>query len=166
MARNKLKRISIFLFCLTIIIIIIFGTSNILLFRNIKMPVSANSFYNVKEAFNILDKEYNQDKNEKSESYYRNFLEKDLGVGLYFYKEINTSKYNGICYPMIRLIVIDVDITGYQYCLTLTHEFMHLKKFILQDNYTCFETFKYLYESKELHNIGVWYGRRQLSGFY
>lgn len=166
MARNKLKRISIFLFCLTIIIIIIFGTMGILLFRKIEMPISASSFSNKNEALQILYKEYDKDNNVKSNSYYKNFLEKDLKVGLYFYKERSIPKYNGLCYATIRLIVIDEDITGYQYCVTLTHEIMHLKRFILQENYVCFETFKYLYESKELHNVGVWYALMQLDGAY
>lgn len=166
MARNKLKKWTTFLFCVTGIIIIFLGTTYLLWFRRTELPITNYAFSNKNKALEILYNEYKPLTDVKSKGYYKSFLEKDLNMHLYFYAEKELSGYNGLCYPNIRLILIDVDLVGYQYCCTLVHEMMHLKKIRVQENYICFETFKYLYESEELHNIGVWYGIRQLNGLY
>ena len=66
-----------------------------------------------------------------------------------------------------RVIVIDSEISGYKYCETFVHEALHLKKFSGNETYISFETFRYMYETKELKNVAVCYGLEQIYGeFY
>jgi hypothetical protein len=114
---------------------------------------------------NRLNEDY-QDNERKSKYYYKKILDKDLKLKMYIYREKYLKNNNGLCIANLRLIIIDESIRDYQYCVTLTHEMMHLKRYRKQENYICFETFKYLYESEELHDVGVWYAIRQINGCY
>ena len=97
---------------------------------------------------------------------HRSKIEQDFNFKFYFYKERNIEGCDGLTYFTIRTIVIEKDLNEYQYCKTFAHEVLHLKLFIQQEDFICYETFKYLYESEELHNVGVWYGLQQLRGCY
>lgn len=117
-------------------------------------------------AYERLMGEYDRQVCSETKEFYKSFVEDDIGLRFYIYAEKSLKKGSGFTFPTIRTIVVDKSLTGYQYCLTFTHEVMHLKHFIKQETYVCYETFKYLYESEELHNVGVWYGLKQLSGDY
>ena len=117
-------------------------------------------------AINILEKGYESTFVSMTKEEYRQFVENDLGLHCYIYSEKHINGFAGKTYPMIRLIVIDPDVSGYKYCETFVHEAIHLKEFIGQEDYVSFQTFKYLYESEKLHNVGVLYGLSQIYGSY
>lgn len=120
-----------------------------------------------REAIDILQNSYTDFEEHKSNEEYRKFVEDDLGLHFYIYSEKDIGgEHDGRIYPLARWIVINTEADGYRYCMAFVHEAIHLKEFIGQADYVCFETFKYLYESEELHNVGVWYGLSQIYGFY
>lgn len=165
MAQRKLDKAINVLICACVIMIILLGVSGIVWFRRIEMPYTIDG-YDKDKAITILSLEYSINAPVYSNRYYREHVEDDLNIHIYFCVESGLKQHNGLCFGNIRLIVIDEDVSGYQYCYTFAHEIMHLKHMIKQENYVCFETFKYLYESEEFHNVGVWYGLRQLNGCY
>jgi hypothetical protein len=142
-----------------------FGTCGLIFFRDKKIPPYINSQLDYLNAYDILCQEYD-DTCQKPKAYYKEFVEDDMGVKFYFYGERKLDKHNGLTFATIRLIVVDNTIDGYEYCVTFAHECIHLKQFVSDERYVCYETFKYLYESEELHEVGVWYGYRQLYGCY
>lgn len=119
-----------------------------------------------RKAIDILESTYDKNYKIKSKEEYRKIICEDLGLKFYFYSEKELVGYAGKTYPLIRLIVLDSEIDGIKYCETFAHEAFHLKHFTGQEDYVCFQTFKYLYESNELHNCGVLYGLWQIYGFY
>ena len=89
---------------------------------------------------------------------YRKIIEKDFKCGFYFYREAKLpSGVIGKCYAMINVVLIDPSLSGYNYCQTLAHELIHKTRFIGQENYVNYLTFRYLYEHSdpEFHNFGV-----------
>lgn len=120
-------------------------------------------YYN---ACDILYKDlYNNVCNFTNEQY-REYIEKDLNLKFYIYKEddlINTLGLDGNTNAILRTIWIDETLTDTEYCETFVHEAMHLKKCIKNETYVCYETFKYLYEDEVLHNVGVVYGWQQMN---
>lgn len=166
MAKSKLDKIIKILISICLVVCMYLGVVGILWFRDINLPYTIDGYVNRDMVLKSLYDDYvslNATYNKRAN---RRFLANDLGVHLYFYTEANLRKYNGLCYGAIRLIVIDKDLSGMQYCVTLTHEMMHLKKMSKKESYICFETFKYLYESEDMHNVGVWYAIKQLEGAY
>ena len=95
---------------------------------------------------------------------FRAIIEKDFGLKFYIYKERNLNNYSGKCLLEFRTIIIHQDAEGYAYARTFTHESIHLKEYIGDERYVCFKVFTYLYEHKQLHDVGVWYGKQQLTG--
>lgn len=163
----KLAKIFTSIILLCVLILTYLGILSLIFFRKKDMPFSLVTANNCYEAFILLKKEYNIAEPEINKREYRNFIEQDIGLKFYIYVEKNiNSEYVGITYATIRTIIIDKNVFGYEYCVTFAHEAIHLKQFIGQENYVCFETFKYLYESEKLHSVGVWYGIKQLEGYY
>lgn len=149
------------------IIILLFLLSCTLIFERKKdLPYRNLMPRDYRNAIQLLEKSYIKDYKPKTKEEYRKFIESDMGVHFYIYTEKDMVDYAGKIYPLARLIIIDTDTDGYKYCETFAHEAIHLKEFIGQEDYVTFQTFKYLYESEELHNVGVWYGLSQVYGCY
>ena len=165
MAKSKFNRAIAVLLLICVLAFVYLGVCGILFFRNKTLPVYINSQYDYLYACNILEQGY-EERDVRTKEYYRNKVEKDLGLNFYFYKERKLSEYGGVTFPTIRLIVLDTDVSGYEYCVVFAHETIHLTQFIADERHVCYETFKYLYESEELHEVGAWYGYRQLYGYY
>lgn len=142
------------------------GVFGILWFRTTEQEYTIQGYSKRNEVLSELYGEYIRPIIVNTNRHYRTVVEKDIGVHLYFYKETQLKGFAGKCFGAIRLILIDEDLSGDAYCITLAHEMMHLKKMRKQESYICFETFKYLYESSLMHNTGVWYAIRQLEGAY
>lgn len=121
------------------------------------------------KAWNIIEEEYCGDTVERTNKEFKTLIENDLNLSFYIYcdKPLNSS-VKGKSYISVRLMIIEKQLKGYEYCLVFAHEAMHFKKFAKNEKYICIETFKYLYENEdnELHNAGVWYAREQLLGCY
>ena len=102
-----------------------------------------------------------------SDSDFKKIVEDEICLKFYFYGRANLGEtYNGLTLATIRTILIDERMSGYDYCVVFAHEAIHLKHFIGNERYVAFETFKFLYESKKLHDVGCYYGIRQMHGFY
>ena len=165
---SKVEKFCISIIILCVLVLIYLGTCAILFFRNREIPYVT---YTQLDYYNVVDKlyleSYNGNNKALSNSSYKKTLEQELNPQLYIYKEKNAHKqYAGLTLPIIRTIIIDSEIDGYDYCLTLTHEIMHLNHFIANERYICFETFKFLYENEKLHDVGVWYAYKQLTVIY
>lgn len=132
--------------------------------RDIRVPVVFPQQSKYIMAYNILNEEIGE--LNKTDYELREMIAKDLGLKFYFYNERSMEYYAGKTYVTIRLILMDIDANGFEYAQVFTHEVMHLKKMVANESWVCFETFKYLYEHEELHNVGVWYGQKQLQGCY
>ena len=117
------------------------------------------------EAYNILYEELYTNICNFTNKQYREYVEKDMGLRFYVYKEkdLHSQGLDGLTDAIIRTIWIDETIKDSDYCETFVHEAIHLKQCIKDETYVCYETFKYLYEDEVLHNIGVIYGWQQLT---
>ena len=131
--------------------------------RDLSVPIVITTQSQCIEAYNILDEDCED--LTQSEDQLRDLIASDFGLHLYFYKKKPLEKgIDGITIMMTRQIFVDIDVKGYNFAKTFTHEVIHLKKFAGDESWVCFETFKYLYEHEELHSVGVWYGQLQLQG--
>lgn len=141
----------------------------IIFMRKIQMPIEMYSQLDYVNAFNKLQSDYDNYALPKSNSEYKDIIEEELRLKFYIYTEKEMkSKNAGATLIIIRTMILDSTLSGYEYCLVFTHEAMHFKRFSGNETYVCFETFKYLYENEDedIHNIGVWYGLKQLIGKY
>lgn len=148
------------------ILLMFLGVFSIRWFKKTDLPYTIQGYNKKYEVLKELYEEYCRPLIVNTNRHYRTVIENDMGFYLYFYKETQLNDCDGKSFGTIRLILIDEDLSGDRYCVTLAHEMMHLKKMRNQENYICFETFKYLYESSMMHNTGVWYAIKQLEGAY
>lgn len=160
------NRIIAVMLLICVLMIVYLSTVAIIFYRKKNMPFVFCGHYEVTTALDKLEKEYNNHVPARTNAYYKNFIEKDLKLRAYIYHEKELQDYNGLTFPTIRLIILDSRLVGYNYCVTFVHETIHLTEFIKQENYVTWKTFKYLYESEELHNVGVWFAERQILGYY
>ena len=166
MVLERIKNISIAVLVLCVLVLCYTFGGILVIERKVALPFKILTPRDYRKAIDLLQNSYTKGHEPKTKEDYRKFVETDLGLHLYFYSEKNMADYAGKTYPLIRLIIIDTDADGYKYCETFVHEAIHLKEFIGQEDYVSFQTFKYLYESEELHNVGVWYGLCQIYGQY
>lgn len=166
MAKSRLDRVIKVLLTICTILYIYLFSIGILWYRKTDVPYTIDGYSNRENVARQLYDELYKPRVKMSNEYYRALIENDLRFYFYLYAEADFKDRNGICMGSIRLIVVDSNLSGYRYCVTLAHEMMHLRKFRKQENYICFETFKYLYESDVMHNVGVWYAIKQLEGAY
>lgn len=164
MAKSKLDKAINILICVCGIMIMYLSVISIMWFRRTEPVYTIQGFNKREDVLIELYKEHRRQLIVNTNKHYRTIIEKDLGCYFYLYKETDLNDYAGKCFPTIRLIVIDKDIIGNMYCMTLAHEMMHLKLMRKQESYICFETFKYLYESEIMHDVGVWYAIKQIEG--
>ena len=166
MAKSKLDRAITAVLLLCVLVLIYFGLSAVAIFRKKTMPVCINSMLDCMTAYAMLVQDFDEDAVVESNEYYRELIEKDLGLRFYLYSEGELDRYVGKTYMTIRRITIDESAKGYQYCWAFAHEAMHLKHFIKHEEFVTFETFKFLYEHEELHNVGVALALKTLEGGY
>lgn len=166
MEKSKLDRFIAFMVLVIVLMLVYLGVVVLVFFRNKTMPIHFYTNTDYLTAVEILEKEYDKNEEVKSNSYYKSKIEKDFKLNCYIYSEKKLKSHNGVTFPTIRTIIIRQGVGGYEYCETLAHETIHLKEFIKQEDYVSYKTFLYLYESEELHNVGVWFGLRQLYGYY
>lgn len=149
------------------VVVLIIGVIAALVYlRNITMSPCFYTSQDYYVTLAELQSEYEETGITRTNKEYRKFVEQELNLKVYFYCEKDLKYHDGLMLVAIRTMIIDESLSGYDYCLNFVHEAMHLKRFAKQENYICFETFKYLYESKdkELHNFGVKYAIEQLQG--
>lgn len=160
---KKLNKVANWLIIILVIVNIYLLGIGIAFNRDIRVPVVFPQQSQYIMAYEVLNKEIEE--LTKTDDELRDVIAKDLGLKLYFYKE-KSMEDAGKVYVAIRLILIDKDLSGFEYAETFAHEVIELKSLVRSESWVCFETFKYLYEHEELHNVGVWYGQRQLQGCY
>lgn len=135
--------------------------------RDVDYPNTISNYNQYYKAVDILRKELYEDVCDFSNKEYREYIEENIGLNFYIYKEVDLKdNYNGKAYPIIRTIFLDKDLNGYRYCQTFVHEAIHIKQCVANETYVCYETFKYLYEDEVLHNVGVVYGWQQMNKMY
>jgi hypothetical protein len=156
--------IAILILCVLVLgwcvsIIIIFN-------RDVAAPDTISNYAQWYKALDILKKDLYKDVCNFTNDEYKEYVEDDLGLNFYIYKETDLHDgFNGKAYPIIRTIFIDRDVKGYEYCITFVHEAIHIKECIADETYVCYETFKFLYEDEVLHNVGVVYGWQQMNKY-
>ena len=166
MRKSKLFKCLIVFILLEVLFLAYIGIIGLVVYREKDMEVETVTYMDCYNALNILRQDINKNHCTMSKDEFREFVEDDLGVHFYIYKERDfKGKYVGKTYHPIRTIVLDKNLEDYTYFVQFVHELMHLKTYVAQEDYICFETFKYLYESEELHDVGVWYALRKLNGF-
>lgn len=166
MEKSKLNRFIAFILLIIVLILVYLGIVAIVFYRKEHTPIYFNSTYDYIFAIDKLENEFDNKIEAKSKKYYKETIEKELGLKHYIYAETKLSKYSGLTFPTIRTIIIDEEIHGYDYCSVMAHEAIHLKEFVKSENYVTWKTFLYLYESEELHNVGVWFALRQIYQYY
>lgn len=98
---------------------------------------------------------------------YKNRINKLLNV--YDYKELSKDlswiHKNGFCAMPFKTIIIDDDLTGVNYAITLTHEILHYKYYSTNERYIEFMTFRVLFESNDpyLRKAGILHGYERLT---
>jgi hypothetical protein len=172
---RKLDKISKIFISLCVIVLTYFGVLVIILFRKINMPVEIYTHQQANKVYQTLYQDYydydltyikcNADFKIEVKELIR--IKLDIKHYIYIEKKLK-SKNSGLCLPTIRTIVIDKQLSAYKYVLVLTHELMHLKTYSNQEDFVCFETFKWLYNSDNelLHKVGVKYALDQLNYKY
>lgn len=168
MAKSKLNKTLRFLIFIIIFEIVFFSVTALVYNRKNKMPLQIYTQWDYYIACKVLQQEKEPIKIE-SKSYYREQMEILAGFDFYIYKESNIRERfgkDGLSLAIIRTVILDENLDGYDYCVTCLHEFLHIKEFIEDEEYLSFKTFKMLYESEEFHNIGVMYAISVFDGFY
>ena len=94
-----------------IICVIVLGWifSILLIFnRQVEIPITSVNYKNYYEALNILQKELGKNPCKFNDSQYKEYVEKDLGLSFYIYKEKDLgNKFNGKAYPTTSYILFD-----------------------------------------------------------
>ena len=168
-----LKRILKLLLCFfggVMLTLAYYGILYMINIRAIDFKVCGYSTYDREWVYQLLTSEYDQlEHYVLTKEQYRELLEDELNFHVYTYKE-EPLEYPtvGRSDPFLRIIRITTDYDGQEYAKTLTHEIMHIKKQSFNEQYICFETFKFLYEHENpyLRASGVLYGISQLSCTY
>lgn len=164
MIKKIAKASSVIILICIILIFVYLPACYLLLNRKKEFEFSNLTARDYWEAVEILRNSKTYESRVKSNQEYKALIEKEINLGLYFYSEKKLVGYAGKTYALIRLIVIDSEIKGYKYCEAFVHEAIHLKEFIEQEDYVCFETFKFMYEHEELRNVAIEYGLSHIFG--
>lgn len=167
---KKILKVLLGVGCVVWLILAYFGTLYMINIRAIDFDVCEYSTYDREWAYQILMSEYDQlEHYVLTKEQYRELLEDELKFHVYTYKE-EPLEYPtmGRSNPFLRIIKITTDYDGQEYAKTLTHEIMHIEKQSFNEQYICFETFKFLYEHDNpyLRASGILYGINQLSCRY
>lgn len=165
--RSKLEKIVIATILLCVLVLIYLGCCALVFFRKKDIPIAISNMHKYNIALDLLYKEYNKEPCLFSDEEFREIIEDETGLSFYIYFERNLGdEYSGLTLSTIRTIIVDERVKGYDYCEVFMHEAIHLTHFTGNERYVSFNTFKYLYESEKLHDVGVRYGIRQIHGYY
>ena len=165
MLKTILKLLSV-VGCVAVLILYYYGILYLVNIRSIDFNICSYNDQLRKMVYSQLLKEYAPLKNHVlTNAQYRVLLEDELDFHIYFYKEEQLEYPTvGRADPYMRIIRMTTDYTGQQYARTFTHEIMHIKKMSYNEQYICFETFKFLYEHENpyLRAVGLDYAIKQL----
>ena len=77
-----------------------------------------------------------------------------------YFLDLDWLSADGCCVVPFRKILIDDDLIGFSYIITLTHEILHYREYCSNDRYIEFMTFKVLFESNDpyLVKAGIIHG--------
>lgn len=115
----------------------------------------------------LLQDEFYSNPSVLSQQEYKSLLDREIRVRPYTLTRIKI-KEDGRTFPHYRVININPDVDGIEYCTILAHEMIHLKYMIMDERFVEFKTFKTLYESKNehLHKAGCYLGLGVLNNRY
>ena len=160
---SKLEKVFIGIVIFCVIMLVYLLSCALVFFRKKTIPIVINTSQDYVEALSNLS----QVQHPLTNNEYRETLKKQLPVGLYIYLEKDLGDTNsGLTLATIRTIVLDDSLVGHEYCVTLTHELMHLKYFIQDERYVCWQTFLFLWQCEELNDVAQWYSYMQIYGYY
>ena len=172
MSEQKLNKICKILMTITAVLLVIFlyiMTITIISVTNNKMdyvdaPKSDKVYYIEK----LLD-DYNTDKHQPLENVeIKKLVDKNVDLKCYmlFYKDIKPDNTYGRAFPVFRSIYIDTSLKTHRYAIVLTHEMIHIKHLTVNEMYTQYQTFLYLFESDNeyLKECGVYFAYTVLAG--
>lgn len=119
------------------------------------------------QAKTLLQDEFYSSSSVLSQQEYKYLLDREIRVKPYILTRIKI-KEDGRTFPYYRVININPDVDGIEYCVILAHEMIHLKYMIMEERFVEFTTFKTLYESKNehLHKAGCYLGLGVLNDRY
>lgn len=117
------------------------------------------------KCLNWLEENINYDIEIPNKKDIREKVRKEIPVK--FVIEINgtlSKGYSGFTLVPFRLVIIRKDLTGFNYCETLTHEYVHLYEYNSNERYTTFRAIQILIESNDefLHQCGLVSARDEL----
>lgn len=162
------RKISFWVFaCFSIVCFGYVSISLCVLYRPITIDEYDYTPDDVYWAESILLREYEYGLYELENWEYKSLLEYQMKP-VYIYTERNLNGWAGEARPILRMVTIDKDVKGYSYCVTLTHELMHLQHFSANERFVCAKTFEFLYENEDedLKQAGVRYGYAVLNNRY
>lgn len=167
---KKILKVLLGVGCVVWLILTYYGTLYMINLRAIDFDVCGYTTYDREQVYQRLTEEYAPLENHVlTKQQYRELIEDELSFHIYHYKE-EPLEYPtvGKADPYHRIIRITTDYYGQQYAKTFVHEVLHIKKQSYNEQYICFETFKFLYEHENpyLRAAGILYGKNQLSCKY
>lgn len=156
-----MKKFFIILYFIVCTAIIAYGTTIIILVRTNRNYLGDQLLWSIKSDDKVYT--YLQERTgsirESDRTKLRNDVAKEIDIHCYIYEERPRLKKNVLGYTVfpIRKIVIKSSQSLSDYLATVTHEFIHLKYYTLNERWTEFESFKLLYESDnpDLHQAGI-----------
>ena len=168
-----MKKFFIILYFIVCTAIIAYGTTVITLVKTNRNYLGDQLLWSIKSDDKVYT--YLQERTgsirESDRTKLRNYVAKEIDIRCYIYEERTQLRNNVLGYTVfpIRKIVIKSSQPLSDYLATVTHEFIHLKYYTLNERWTEFESFKLLYESEnpDLHqavNLGFDYIRRYTEG--
>lgn len=81
------------------------------------------------------------------------------------FKNLN-NKCDGVSYIMLKLVILDDNLSLEEFTMTLTHELVHLKFFTSNERFTSFKAFQILFESgnEYFKNVALAYANKDFNG--
>ena len=169
---NKLKQKTfdiLFKICISIVLVFIvyMVVITVLVLRNVEHKDYDYTSAQLSQAKTLLQDEFYSSSSILSQQEYKSLLDSEIRVRPYILTRIKI-KEDGRTFPHYRVININPDIDGVEYCVILAHEMIHLKYMIMDERFVEFTTFKTLYESKNehLHRAGCYLGLGVLNDRY
>lgn len=101
-----------------------------------------------------------------NEQYIKHQIDQIFNCNYILIKSDFKGELKGKTYIMLKLIVLDNNLSLEDYAITLIHELVHLTHFTVNERYTSFKTFQILYESKNEYfkNVALAYANLDFNG--
>lgn len=107
--------------------------------------------------------------NSYSKSQLKDMVQDLFTTNIYIYieKDLPSGKL-GLSNVFARLLIVEADLSNYNYILTLTHETIHINHMTLNERYVSYMTFIKLYESgiDIFKQVALCYANSQINGEY